>query len=54
MFDNMISIMYLNQRDEEDWNDNPIEFIRKEEDVVDSSSNLKVIGRDLWERLVED
>jgi len=54
MFENMIPAMFLTPKDEEDWQDDPIEFIRKEEDVTDTNNNCKVVAQDLWERFAEE
>lgn len=53
MFDNLVPAMFLNQKDEEDWNNDPIEFIRKEEDFTEVNNNIKTAAKDLWERICE-
>mmetsp|Transcript_15121 Transcript_15121/g.12841 ORF Transcript_15121/g.12841 Transcript_15121/m.12841 type:complete len:85 (+) Transcript_15121:1112-1366(+) len=54
MFDNLIPGMFLNEKDEEDWNENQVEFIRKEEDITQASNNIKIVAKDLWERIFEE
>jgi Importin, protein involved in nuclear import len=49
----LIPSLFLTPKDEDDWNENPIEFIRKEEDVTECSNNLKRILRDLFKRICD-
>ena len=48
MFDILIPSMFLTVDDDEDWRSNPIEFIRKEDDVLERSNNLKSVARDYF------
>lgn len=47
MFDNLIPNLYLTPKDEDDWIDDPIEFIRKETDHIESSANVKGVVKDI-------
>ena len=43
LFDIYIPSMFLTVKDKEDWEENPIEFIRGEEDLLERPNNLKTI-----------
>jgi len=44
LFDVLVPAMFLTQKDEEDWTENPIEFIRGEEDIQERNNTLKTIA----------
>ena len=51
IFDRIIPNLFLNPKDEEDWINDPIEFIRKEEDKSESCNNLKNISKNILKRI---
>ena len=51
LFDILIPAMFLTYKDNEDWEENPIEFIRNEEDLMERPNNLKIIASDLLQRI---
>ena len=51
LFDILIPAMFLTPKDEEDWRENPIEFIRAEEDINERNNNLKTIATYILSKL---
>lgn len=43
-FDVLVPSMYITMRNKEDWDENPVEFIRDEEDLMMRPNNLKTIA----------
>jgi len=48
LFDYLVPAMFLTVEDDEDWRSNPIEFIRKEADVLERSNNIKSVAKDCF------
>jgi len=48
MFDFLIPSMFLTVDDDDDWRNNPIEFIRKEADILERPNNLKSVAKDYF------
>jgi len=46
LFDLLIPTMFLTVEDNEEWSSNPIEFIRKESDLLERPNNLKSVAKD--------
>lgn len=51
LFDVLIPGMFLTYKDNEDWEENPIEFIRNEEDIMERPNSLKIISSDMLQRI---
>ena len=48
LFDYLVPAMFLTVDDDDDWRNNPIEFIRKEADVLERSNNIKSVAKDCF------
>lgn len=53
LYEIILPSLLLTTQDEEDWSENPLEYIRKEEDLLDLSRNIKLAALKLLERLCD-
>lgn len=48
LFEYLIPVMFLTVDDDDDWNNNPIEFVRKEDDANERPNNIKSPAKDFF------
>lgn len=53
LFDIVIPGIYLTAKDEEDWEENPVEFIRGEEDLMERPNNLKTVSSHIVQKICD-
>lgn len=53
LFDVLIPATYLTYRDKEDWEENPVEYIRGDEDIIETNNSLKTIASYILRRICD-
>jgi len=53
LFEIIIPAMFLTPKDEEDWQENPVEFLRGEEDLMEVPNNLKTVASHIVQKICD-
>jgi hypothetical protein len=51
MLEHLVPMTFITQKDEDDWQNDPLEYLRREEDFTDRTNNIKNVALDFIEAI---